>query len=180
MEKLELELVSSPRPATSRGSPRSSAISMAPSPPPATPSRQWGFLSSVLVLTPYLLALGFISTYLHYTLPTPQQELSAPDGITPIFSENQAMRYIYDMSTYPDGSSKYRIVGTEEMVETEVYLLAAIEDIKREVAEKMEGLHEIEVWHQVGSGSHLFDFMDKMVSWPSFTLVAYRKGLMQS
>jgi hypothetical protein len=120
--------------------------------PSAPVSRQWGFLSSALLLTPYLLALGFLSTYLHYNLPTPQQALFSADG-TPIFSEKQAMVYLHDMSTWPDGTSKYRIVGTEEMVETEVYLLDAIEGIKREVMAKMGGLHEIEVWHQVSRAS---------------------------
>lgn len=35
------------------------------------------------------------------------------------------------------------------MVESEVYLLEEIEKIKEQVALKMGGLHQIEVWHQV-------------------------------
>lgn len=117
----------------------------------AAPSRstRWSFLPSVAVLLPFLLGLILFSASLHYSLPTPQQELFAPDGITPVFSENQALRYIYDLSTHEDGTPKYRIVGTEEMIETERYLLAAIEKIKEETALKMGGLHQVEVWHQV-------------------------------
>ena len=103
-------------------------------------STRWGFVASLSALLPFCVGLILFSSSLHYSLPTPQQELFAPDGVTPLFSENQAMRYIHDLSTHEDGTPKYRIVGTEEMVETEKYLLAAIEKIKEETALKMGGL----------------------------------------
>lgn len=53
------------------------------------------------------------------------------------------------MSVRPNGSSRYRIVGTEEMLWTEEYLLKEIERIKAEIEAKMGGLHEVEVSHQV-------------------------------
>lgn len=65
---------------------------------------------------------------------------------------------------YPDGNPRYRIVGTEAMLDSEEYLMEEINKIKREVELKMPGgFHQIEVFHQIGDGSHLFDFMDKQV-----------------
>ncbi|ORY69282.1 hypothetical protein BCR35DRAFT_319080 [Leucosporidium creatinivorum] len=65
---------------------------------------------------------------------------------------------------------RYRIVGTPEMVETEQYLLKEIERIREEVVARMGDLHQIEIWHQIGSGEHLFDFMDKMV-WKKYSSI---------
>jgi len=76
------------------------------------------------------------------------------------------MSYIRDLSTYGGGEQvpRYRIVGTKEMQKTDEYLLAKLEEIKREVVSRHpNGGMQLEVWHQIGDGSHLFDFMDKMV-----------------
>lgn len=59
---------------------------------PSRPSSQWGFLASAAMLTPFLLAIGLLSSHLHYTLPTPGTESYAPDGTTPIFNEATAMK----------------------------------------------------------------------------------------
>ncbi|KAM0755633.1 hypothetical protein T439DRAFT_320338 [Meredithblackwellia eburnea MCA 4105] len=135
--------------------------------PASTRTRQWGFLSSVAVLLPFVVGAAYLSAHLHYSLPTPITTPFAPDG-TPVFNEAKAMEYIRDLSTHADGSPKYRIVGTEEMVETDRYLLAAVEKIKEDVVLNMGDLHQIEVWHQVGTGTHLFDFMGKKV-WKQYT-----------
>ncbi|GAA5843912.1 hypothetical protein JCM11251_002246 [Rhodosporidiobolus azoricus] len=130
-------------------------------------SRQWRLLPSLLVLLPLLFALAYTSVHLHYTLPTPStSEFTILENGTaiPIFSELRAMRYITDLSEYEDGTPRYRIVGTKEMVQTDEYLLARIEEIKAEMVRRHpEGGMQIEVWHQVGDGTHLFDFMGKMV-----------------
>ena len=60
------------------------------------------------------------------------------------------MSYIRDLALYPDGSARYRIVGTQEMVETEKYLISVIERLKEEVTRATGNTHQIEVWHQVG------------------------------
>jgi hypothetical protein len=76
------------------------------------------------------------------------------------------MKYIKDLASYNDEAStpRYRIVGTKEMQITDEYLLNAIDRIKQEMVEvHPEGGMQIEIWHQIGDGSHLFDFMDKMV-----------------
>jgi hypothetical protein len=72
------------------------------------------------------------------------------DGTTPVFSEKEALRYVHDLATHEDGSPRYRIVGTEEMVLTEEYLLKEVDRVRQLVVERMPaGLHQIEVWHQV-------------------------------
>ncbi len=101
--------------------------------------------------------------HLHYKLPTPNTSPYAADGITPIFDEAQAMRYIHDLAEYEDGSPRYRIVGTEEMVLTETYLLGVLERMKEEVARTPGNPNQIEIWHQSGDGTHRFDFQNKQV-----------------
>lgn len=50
------------------------------------------------------------------------------------------------------------------MLDSEEYLMEEIDKIKKEVESKMPGgFHQIEVFHQIGDGSHLFEFMDKQV-----------------
>ncbi|KAK4701094.1 hypothetical protein P7C70_g5142, partial [Phenoliferia sp. Uapishka_3] len=137
--------------------------------PPTSPSPlQFSFLSSIVLLIPFILLTGYISSTLHYTLPIPSNTSYSSDGLTPKFNEQTAMNIISDLSTHPDGTPKYRIVGTEEMVETDKYVLKKAERIKEEVGLNMGELHQIEIWHQVGSGSHLFDFMNKKV-WKQYT-----------
>ncbi|GAA5932298.1 hypothetical protein JCM1841_005187 [Sporobolomyces salmonicolor] len=129
---------------------------------PRTP-RQWRLFPSLVVLLPLLGLVGWTSVHLHYKLPTPQPRLFSSKG-TPIFSEVHAMSYVRDLATYQDGTPRYRIVGTKEMVQTDEYLLAKVEEIKAEMVDAHpDGDMQIEVWHQTGDGTHLFDFMDKMV-----------------
>ncbi|BGP28517.1 hypothetical protein JCM10296v2_000252 [Rhodotorula toruloides] len=139
-------------------------VKTAPSTPPrASPSKQWSLLPSLAVILPLLALFTYVSVHLHYALPEPQHALFSPDG-TPVFSESKAMRYIHDLAAYGDGTPRYRIVGTKEMVETDNYLLDKIAEIREEVVQRHpNGGMQVEVWHQIGDGTHLFDFMDKKV-----------------
>ncbi|GAA6059342.1 hypothetical protein JCM10212_003240 [Sporobolomyces blumeae] len=132
--------------------------------------KQWGLAPTLLLLVPLLGLLVRTSLQLHYDLPEPAIAEYDPRTGKPQFSESRAMSYIRDLSSYDDGQQtpRYRIVGTKEMVRTDEYLLERVDIIRREMVERHpEGGMQIEVWHQVGDGSHLFDFMDKMV-WKSY------------
>lgn len=73
------------------------------------------------------------------------------------------MRYINDLALYPDGQPRYRIVGTEEMVLTEKYLVSVLERIKEEV-DRTEGItSQIEIWHQVSHNS--LELKKYLLSW---------------
>lgn len=127
------------------------------------PPKQWSFFAFASLVLPLIFALGYISVHLHYELPEPRVEQFSPAG-QPTFSEVSAMRYIRDLAAYADGTPKYRIVGTKEMVETDKYILDEIAAIREQVVRQHpEGGMQIEVFHQVGDGTHLFDFMDKKV-----------------
>ncbi|GAA5858742.1 hypothetical protein JCM8547_004967 [Rhodosporidiobolus lusitaniae] len=144
-----------------------------PTPTPSSPSshqhspakqhKQWSLLPSLAVLLPILALFTYASVHSHYTLPDPVLDLFDTNG-TAQFCEANALTVINDLAAYSDGTPRYRIVGTKEMVQTDEYLLDRISDIRDQmVQEHPEGGMQIEVWHQVGAGSHLFDFMDKMV-----------------
>lgn len=74
------------------------------------------------------------------------------------------MNYIKHLTT----NIGYRIVGTKELEDAELWLMKILEGLKKdgELARKAKGGDvpnvEMEVWHQKGSGSHLFDFMHKV------------------
>ncbi|KDE09627.1 hypothetical protein MVLG_00034 [Microbotryum lychnidis-dioicae p1A1 Lamole] len=126
--------------------------------------RRWGFLPAAAVLLPFLVSLAYLSLRVHYTLPTPNPSLFAADGKTPLFSETRGMDIIRALATHPDGEPRYRIIGTEELVETEQWVLDEVHRIRDDVITRMQGHPvQIETWHQIGSGEHLFDFLDKKV-----------------
>ena len=59
----------------------------------------------------------------------------------------------------------YRIVGTREMNESETYLLGLLEAQKREhEASRLAPMHEMEIFHQIGSGSHLFELIGRPIN----------------
>ncbi|GAA6040391.1 hypothetical protein JCM8097_007592 [Rhodosporidiobolus ruineniae] len=142
----------------------SSSSSPAPARQPRSSHKQWSTLPALAVLLPILALFTYLSVTLHYTLPTPSHTSFAEDGVTPIFNEARAMGYIQDLAAYADGTPRYRIVGTKEMVQTDEYLLDRIAEIREEMVRRHpEGGMQIEVWHQIGDGTHLFDFMEKKV-----------------
>lgn len=113
------------------------------------PPKQWSFFAFASLVLPLIFALGYISVHLHYELPEPRVEQFSPAG-QPTFSEVSAMRYIRDLAAYADGTPKYRIVGTKEMVETDKYILDEIAAIREQVVRQHpEGGMQIEVFHQV-------------------------------
>ncbi|GAA6054771.1 hypothetical protein JCM3770_000935 [Rhodotorula araucariae] len=132
-------------------------------PQTARSPRPWPVLPSLLVLLPIIALFTWTAIHLHYQLPTPNHALFTPNG-TPIFSESHAMRYIKDLASYGDGTPRYRILGTREMVETDEYILEKVREIREDVVQRHpSGGMQLEVWHQTGDGTHLFDFMDKAV-----------------
>ncbi|GJJ70497.1 hypothetical protein EMPS_02846 [Entomortierella parvispora] len=117
----------------------------------------------------FLFSLILIAYQFHYTLPTPI--LDAGQGTDPRtnrrnrFSEANVRKIVTDLS---EGIG-YRIVGTEQDLETQVYLQKYIKDLKDQAqreALRLEDGHlfpKFEVWTQVADGSHQFDFMSKVV-----------------
>lgn len=113
------------------------------------PPKQWSFFAFASLVLPLICALGYVSVHLHYELPEPRVEQFSLAG-QPTFSEVSAMRYIRDLAAYADGTPKYRIVGTKEMVETDNYILDEIAAIREQVVRQHpDGGMQIEVFHQV-------------------------------
>ncbi|KAF9215005.1 hypothetical protein CPC16_007592 [Podila verticillata] len=114
----------------------------------------WGMFVGFLVL------LCLISYQLHYTLPTPVIESSDPAGL-PQFSEQNARKIVRHLST----NIGYRVVGTEQELETKQYLIKELSDLKEQARvhglRGAEDLPQFDMWVQVGDGSHRFDFMSK-------------------
>ncbi|KAF9378753.1 hypothetical protein CPB97_009378, partial [Podila verticillata] len=114
----------------------------------------WGMFVGFLAL------LSLISYQLHYTLPTPVIESSDPAGL-PQFSEQNARKIVRHLST----DIGYRVVGTEQELETKQYLIKELSDLKEQARvhglRGAEDLPQFDMWVQVGDGSHRFDFMSK-------------------
>ena len=77
-------------------------------------------LPATALLLAFLSLLVTLSLHLHYDLPLPQAGY-APDS-TPQFSELRAKQYVSDLAQYPNGEPKYRILGTNALVEAENYV----------------------------------------------------------
>lgn len=126
----------------------------------------------------FLISLAILAFRLHYSLPTP---VSSADGtlvIDPLtgqkqFSEENVRRVVRHLSE----DIGYRVVGTEQDQDTQVYLVNEIHEL-REQAEKesarrssvalIEGggvvpaaFPKFEIWTQKDDGAHQFDFMSK-------------------
>jgi len=115
----------------------------------------------------FLFSLILLAYQFHYSLPAPV--LDAGQGVDPRtnrrnrFSEANVRKVVKDLS---EGIG-YRIVGTEQDLETQIYLKRYINDLKDQAqreALRMEGgplFPKFDVWTQVADGSHQFDFMSK-------------------
>jgi hypothetical protein len=122
------------------------------------PPKQWSFFAFAGLVLPLIFALGYVSVHLHYELPEPRVEQFSLAG-QPTFSEVSAMRYIRDLAAYADGTPKYRIVGTKEMVETDNYILDEIAAIREQVVRQHpDGGMQIEVFHQVRPAGLFFHY----------------------
>ncbi|KAF9156203.1 hypothetical protein BG015_006788 [Linnemannia schmuckeri] len=128
-----------------------------------------GFSGLKTILSAWAVFLGFLAVIvmvmfqIHYTLPVPVYEGQDPVTGKLQFSEEN-VRVIVRHMTRDIG---YRVVGTEQELETKNYLikeLAALKDQARlESLRGSQDLPNFDMWVQVGDGSHRFDFMSKVV-----------------
>lgn len=126
-----------------------------------------GFSSLKTILSAWAVFLGFLALIvmvmfqIHYTLPVPVYEGQDPVTGKLQFSEEN-VRVVVRHMTRDIG---YRVVGTEQELETKNYLikeLAALKDQARlESLRGAQDLPNFDMWVQVGDGSHRFDFMSK-------------------
>ncbi|KAG0055922.1 hypothetical protein BGZ83_007045 [Gryganskiella cystojenkinii] len=117
----------------------------------------------------FLFSLILVAYQVHYSLPTPVmdagQGIDPRTGLKNRFSEANVRKVVRDLS---EGIG-FRVVGTEQDVEAQVYLQRTIQDLKeqaqREAVSAVAGhlSPKFEVWTQVADGSHQFDFMSKVV-----------------
>ncbi|KAF8934516.1 hypothetical protein BGZ47_010347 [Haplosporangium gracile] len=128
-----------------------------------------GFSGLKTILSAWAVFLGFLAVIVmvmfqvHYTLPVPIYEGQDPVTGKLQFSEEN-VRVVVRHMTRDIG---YRVVGTEQELETKNYLikeLAALKDQARlESLRGSQDLPNFDMWVQVGDGSHRFDFMSKVV-----------------
>ncbi|KAG0003762.1 hypothetical protein BGZ80_011579 [Entomortierella chlamydospora] len=117
----------------------------------------WGLFLGFLVL------LATIVFQIHYTLPTPVYEGRDPVSGQLQFSEENVRQVVRHMTQ----DIGYRIVGTEQELETKDYLIKELSSLQEHA--KLESLRSglrlpnFDMWVQVGDGSHRFDFMSKVV-----------------
>jgi hypothetical protein len=149
----------------------------APPPPPQRSS-----LSPLAVLALFLGLSALWTRWLvtrHFALPTPIT-VDSVNGRA-VFNEAASLRTIRTLAEDRNGQPRYRIVGTKDFHDSECVhvrpgwsrssspyhrreLIAMVDDIKRKhEASDWAKLHQIEVWHQVDNGNHLFEFMNRMV-----------------
>ncbi|KAF9111307.1 hypothetical protein BGX27_005120 [Mortierella sp. AM989] len=131
--------------------------------------RHSSFSKSRVILSAWGLFLGFlvliatIVFQIHYTLPTPVYEGRDPVSGKLQFSEENVRQVVRYMAQ----GIGYRVVGTEQELETKNYLIKELSNLKENA--RIEGLRSgqhlpnFDMWVQVGDGSHRFDFMSKVV-----------------
>ncbi|KAG0370988.1 hypothetical protein BGZ54_001753 [Gamsiella multidivaricata] len=142
--------------------------------PIKTVLRAWGLFVGFMAL------LVLITYQIHYTLPTPVHEPSNPVTGQVQFSEANVRKVVRHLSE----DIGYRVVGTEQELETKKYLIKELMQLKDDariarlrkqdeaaVAAAAAGTAKerqtdlawpnFDMWVQVGDGSHRFDFMSK-------------------
>ncbi|KAI0032979.1 hypothetical protein K488DRAFT_48677 [Vararia minispora EC-137] len=123
-------------------------------------SRRWGPIRALLVLSPILLGLPYLTYNLHYELPEPVTDLVDPHTNLPQLSEAQILEYARILSE----DIGYRTVGTAEHAAADAWLHGVAQrmgDECAQIAQSSGRKLECEVWRQEGSGSHRFDMMGK-------------------
>ncbi|KAG0371494.1 hypothetical protein BGX24_001585 [Mortierella sp. AD032] len=128
-----------------------------------------GFSSLKTILSAWAVFLGFLAVIVmvmfqvHYTLPAPVYEGQDPVTGKLQFSEEN-VRVVVRHMTKDIG---YRVVGTEQELETKNYLIKELTTMKENARlQSLRGnqnLPNFDMWVQVGDGSHRFDFMSKVV-----------------
>lgn len=76
-----------------------------------------------------------------------------------MFSEAIAIKHVQHMA----GDIGYRIVGTQELADSVLYVHQVVEELKT-AAKAAGSTKEIDIWHQQANGSHLFDFLGQVGS----------------
>lgn len=107
-----------------------------------------------------LLAVALLSYRAHFRLPIPRVGLYDVDD-RPQFSEHLALQYVRALAD----DIGYRIVGTKTHVDSRDWLKREIQRLKDELENDpiRNNMYEIEIENQLGSGSHRFDMMGKVV-----------------
>ncbi|KAG0048550.1 hypothetical protein BGZ83_006513 [Gryganskiella cystojenkinii] len=117
----------------------------------------WGLFLGFLAL------ISMITFQLHYSLPTPVYEGKSPVTGQLQFSEENVRRVV----RYMTQNIGYRVVGTEQELETKNYLIKELSSLKEQAyIESLRGVQDLpnfDMWVQVADGSHRFDFMSKVV-----------------
>ncbi|KAF9429426.1 hypothetical protein BGZ76_001318 [Entomortierella beljakovae] len=134
-------------------------------------------LAAWFVYTAFLFSLAFFACQIHYSLPTPvPSELgSILDPTTGQyeyrFSEENVRKIVRHLSQ----DIGYRVVGTEQDMETQEYLINELKTLKEQAqregdrlariqtGEPSAALPQFDMWVQVADGAHQFDFMSKVV-----------------
>ncbi|KAG0343852.1 hypothetical protein BG004_004934 [Podila humilis] len=130
------------------------------------------FSSPKTILKAWAIFLGFLvcivtTTFqFHYALPKPLIEGTDPSTGQLQFSEHN----VREVVRYMTRDIGYRVVGTEQELETKTYLIKELTRLRDQAqAEELFGgrqakdLPNFDMWVQVGDGSHRFDFMSKVV-----------------
>lgn len=128
---------------------------MAPLTKPRAKASSLTFLRCLLWLVPIYSVLPYFFAKLHYRLPTPVNVLNAADG-TPIVSEGNILAHIAALEEIG-----FRIVGTEEAVKGEEYVIDEVVKLKERCDEG--GIIKCDMWIQIGDGVHQFDIMEHPV-----------------
>ncbi|CAE6508946.1 unnamed protein product [Rhizoctonia solani] len=114
-------------------------------------------------LIPLILILPWITSKIHYELPTPVVELTNPQTGLPQISESQILSHVRVLSE----EIGFRTVGTKEHALGDAWLLDQVKKLRDQCEEAVNQTPgrklECEVWRQQGSGTHRFDMMNKRV-----------------
>ncbi|KAG0367073.1 hypothetical protein BGZ54_004448 [Gamsiella multidivaricata] len=129
-----------------------------PARPKKTALGSWTFFLSFLFL------LALFAYRCHYALPIPVIEERNPSTGKVQFSEFNVRRLTGHLSE----DIGLRLIGTEQVDETERYLMREIRALKEQAETEATrngqvGLPKFDMWVQVDDGSHRFDFMSKVV-----------------
>ncbi|KAG0302496.1 hypothetical protein BGZ98_007445 [Dissophora globulifera] len=129
--------------------------------------------SAWLFYLAFLFMLVVVSFRLHYALPTP---VSSEEGATVDpstgqlrFSEENVRKTV----RYLSEDIGYRVVGTEQDQDTQIYLIKELQYLKEQAQKTsarqvgagalVDPMPNFDMWIQVEDGAHQFDFMSKVV-----------------
>jgi hypothetical protein len=121
----------------------------------------------MLVIFLFNITLMSATLWSHYHLPTPKTMAVSSMSSPAHFSEVTALEHISVLSD----KIGYRIVGTKQHVEAEKWVESVVKQYEGwhstvengNATANPRGDTQVEVWTQIGDGSHRFDFMDASV-----------------